>query len=187
MKHAAKAPTIFVPIATAHRWPPNEHFQTRMVPLFYCLNIDRPLVHGMNAQRIYSTPSPLVIKIRQERYRLAELSERAAALFDFDYQSGMAILRTEREMCDGDLPVRIMEYTGFRLTVIDPKSGIVTLRDPPEPVIDLTDPATFGCLFALGASFDDAEADRAYAKMDFGCLESSARVILDLLEERLPF
>lgn len=141
----------------------------------------------MNDQRIYSTPSPAVIKIRQERYRLAELSERAAALFDFNYQSGMAILRTETEIFDGAPPVRIIEYRLGRLTVLDPESGIVTLRDSPEPVIDLTDPATFGCLFALGASFDDAEADRAYAKMDFGCLESSARVILDLLEERLPF
>ena len=128
-----------------------------------------------------------MIKIRQERYRLAELSERAAALFDFNYQSGMAILRTEREIFDDDPPVRIIEYSENRLTVLDPELGIVVLRDSPEPVIDLTDPATFGCLFALGDSFDDAEADRAYAKMDFGCLESSALVILDLLEDRLPF
>lgn len=133
-----------------------------------------------------------MIKIRQERYRLAELSERAAALFDFDYQSGMAILRTETEIFDGAPPVRIIEYNAGifsnRLTVLDPELGIRRLpSDSPEPVIDLTDPATFGCLFALGDSFDDSEADRAYAKMDFGCLESSARVILDLLEDRLPF
>ena len=155
-----------------------------MAPLSNCLNHGRFLVPGMT--------NPLLIPATQERHRLAELSERAAALFDFHYQSGMAILRTEREMFDGDPPVRIIEYNAGifsnRLIVLHPELGIQTLpSDSPEPVIDLTDPATFGCLFALGASFDDAEADRAYAKMDFGCLESSARVILDLLEDRLPF
>lgn len=126
-------------------------------------------------------------KARRLHSRLAEIGEMLINLDDFGYQPGMAILRSPQDIADGVESVRILEHTRDRLTVYDPGVGVRTVHEQTYPVVDVSDPATFGYVFKLGWTLSDSEADDAYSKLDFGSLDCSAYVLIRAIQDRLPF
>lgn len=118
---------------------------------------------------------------------LVELSERAARLPNWKFCAGMAILKMPGEDFSQLEPVRVIEWSGDWLTVLDPATGIQRVQGLFEPAVDLSDPMTFGYLIGMCSRVEDYEADRIYELFDCGDLASSANVILDVLEDALPF
>ena len=123
---------------------------------------------------------------------LVGLSEREARLPNWAFVTGMAILRSPIELLHDLPPVRIVQWSGNSMTVLDPYSGILhdNLRAEHglfEPVIDLSDPVTFGYLIGQCAYLSDEDADYVYKHFDCGDLANSATVILGVLEDALPF
>lgn len=140
----------------------------------------------MSAQQFLTLESDLD-KARRLRTKLEEIGEMLCNLYDFEYLPGMAILRSAEEMADGLPSVRIIEHTEHRLTVFDPGVGLHTLHQAVRPIVDVSDPATFGYVFAMGFNMTDDEADEAYRQMDFGGLDNSAWIIIKTLSDQLPF
>jgi hypothetical protein len=128
-----------------------------------------------------------IVEFQQKHGTLVELSERAARLPNWLFVTGMAILRDPYDLLHDVPPVRIVEWSGSSMLVLDPKSGLQRLDGLFEPVIDLSDPLSFGYLIGQCAYLDDYEADKVYELFDCGNLAASANVILGILEDSLPF
>jgi hypothetical protein len=119
--------------------------------------------------------------------RLAELGERAANLHEWEARAGMAILRSPQDILDDVDCVRVLAHSSESLTVYDPGLGVRTIYEQTIPIVDVSDPFTFGYLFSLCELLDDTAANKVYKLLDVGDLECSAHVILCELENRLPF
>jgi len=128
-----------------------------------------------------------IVEFQQKHGTLVELSERAARLPNWAFVTGMAILRSPIDLLHDLPPVRIVEWAGSSMLVLDPDTGLQRLEGIFEPVIDLSDPLTFGYLIGQCAYLDDYEADKVYELFDCGNLAASANVILGILEDSLPF
>ena len=119
--------------------------------------------------------------------QLAELSERAQALPGWRFVTGMAINRSPEDIVLQVPHRRIVSLCPDGFTVLCPETGLQTLRGLFDPVVDLSDPITFGFLLSLCVRLDDYECDLIYEHFDCGDLVSSANVILSTLEDALPF
>tara|TARA_A100001015_G_scaffold296959_1_gene377884 strand:+ start:3486 stop:3887 length:402 start_codon:yes stop_codon:yes gene_type:complete len=118
---------------------------------------------------------------------LAELSERAQALPGWRFVTGMAINRSAEDILFDVPHRRIVQLTADGFTVLCPETGLQALQGVYDPVVDLSDPVTFGFLLGLCKRLDDYECDRIYELFDCGNLAASANVILDVFEDTLPF
>ncbi len=118
---------------------------------------------------------------------LAELSDRATRLPGWKFQTGMAILRTPEDTWLNVEHRRIVQLTADGYTVLCPETGIHRLEGVYDPVVDLSDPVTFGALIGLCARLDDYECDLIYEQFDCGDLAASANVILNAFEDALPW
>ena len=128
-----------------------------------------------------------IAQFQKKHGALVELSERAARLPNWSFVTGMAILRSPIDLLHDLPPVRIVQWSGVSMTVLDPYNGILHEDGLFEPVIDLSDPVTFGYLIGQCAYLEDYEADKVYELFDCGDLAASANVILSILEDSLPF
>ena len=118
---------------------------------------------------------------------LAELSERAQSLHGWRFVTGMAINRSPEDILNNVPPKRIVQLTADGFTVLCPDTGLHSLRGIYDPVVDLSDPVTFGFLLGLCSRLDDYECDLIYEQFDCGDLAASANVILNTFEDALPF
>ena len=117
--------------------------------------------------------------------KLAELSERAQALPGWRFVTGMAINRSAEDILLDVPHRRIVQLTARGLTVLCPETGLQPLQGVYDPVVDLSDPVTFGFLLGLCERLDDYECDKIYELFDCGNLAASANVILDVFEDTL--
>jgi len=129
---------------------------------------------------------------------LAELGRKASTVFEFTLAPGMALLGTAEDLQQHREPVRVvavqrLEGSARRVTMYDPGNVAAPLyvdtftAFQSDPLVDLSDPATFGHLYRLGWELSDEEADRVYPSLDLGSLTSSAEVLIDALRLRMPF
>jgi hypothetical protein len=118
---------------------------------------------------------------------LAELSERASVLPGWRFVTGMAINRSPEDIWLDAAHTRIVQLTADGYTVLCPDTGLQSFAGVFDPVVDLSDPVTFGFLLGLCSRLDDYECDQIYTQLDLGDLACSANVILNTFEDALPW
>jgi hypothetical protein len=83
----------------------------------------------------------------KENHRtLSELAERLIECPSFEYRPGMAILRMS-DHCN-DEPIRIVAVTATSIDLFVPGADLQRIGVSERPVVDISDPATFGILVA---------------------------------------
>jgi len=80
---------------------------------------------------------------RRDRHdELSDLAKRLIVCVDFEYRPGMAVLRHHKS--DEPEPIRIVATPGDKLLLYVPGYDLQTIGRAEAPIIDLSDPATFG-------------------------------------------
>jgi hypothetical protein len=97
---------------------------------------------------------------RDRHAELAALAQRLIACADFEYRPGMAVLRHPAGFGGPEDPIRIVATPGDKLLLYVPGADLQTINRSEAPIIDLSDPATFGILvdqfLMLGGSTSDS-------------------------------
>jgi len=156
--------------------------------------IGEGLRHGLELER--PRLRRRVEQATKRRAVLADLARDASTIWEWEIAPGMALLGSAAMIAVGTPPDRVVAVTVEPGAVSVATVWCGTRREfytveltqfKADPLVDLSDPSTFGHLYALGKNTTDAEADLICEGLDLGCLVSSARVIVDGLRDRIPF